>query len=147
MAPEVMLQNNYDTGIDIWSLGITVIELALGAPPHSHMNSMLALTVRNVIDSSLWITHSSVAFWLTRVLFVCFSCPPSQNIIRDPPPKLSGHSVSNVPFSKDINDFLALCLVKDPKQRAPLATLLTTKFIRGAKRTSDLSSLIASLNI
>ena len=84
MAPEVILcdsngNEGYDSRCDVWSLGITAIELAEGKAPLCDIHPMRAL----------------------------FQIP------RNPPPTLTDSTI----WSKEFQDFVHECLVKDYEER------------------------------
>lgn len=95
MSPEVIKQSGYDHKADIWSLGITAIELAKGEPPYAELHPMKVSSIytfifTKVIDGG---TH-------TKVLFL---------IPKNPPPTLDGN------FSKPFREFVHYCLQRDPR--------------------------------
>ena len=98
MAPEVIncetsKDEPYGPKADVWSAGITIIEMADMNPPHHEMNQMR----------------------------VCFRITKS-----DPPTVLDPRK-----WSKEFNDFLSKCLVKQPANRATSKELLDHPFISG----------------
>ena len=87
MAPEVLQSLDYDGKADIWSLGITAIEMATGEPYiSSNVHPMRAIFMIPIAD----------------------------------PPKLPKHSS----YSREFNDFLRLCLQKEPANRPSASWLL-----------------------
>ena len=54
MAPEVMEQSGHDYSADVWSVGITAIELAEGKPPNYDLTAMkVILSILNGQPPSL----------------------------------------------------------------------------------------------
>jgi len=108
MAPEVIQEVGYNEKADLWSLGITCLELAEGKPPYSNIHPM-------------------------RAIFMI----PSR-----PPPKLTEPEK----WSKEFNEFVASCLIKDPDHRPTAEELLKHTFVVNAKPASVLVGLIEQAN-
>ncbi|XP_077286708.1 serine/threonine-protein kinase hippo [Arctopsyche grandis] len=105
MAPELIQEIGYDCVADIWSLGITAIEMAEGKPPYGDIHPM-------------------------RAIFMIPTKPPPS--FREPDK-----------WSPEFIDFVSLCLVKNPDERATAGDLLNHVFIGNPKQPSILNQMIA----
>ncbi|GAB0096185.1 Serine/threonine-protein kinase hippo [Sergentomyia squamirostris] len=105
MAPEVIEEIGYDCVADIWSLGITALEMAEGKPPYGDIHPM-------------------------RAIFMIPQRPPPS--FREPDR-----------WSTEFIEFVSMCLVKNPEERATATDLLQHEFIKNAKPRSILRQMIA----
>ncbi|KAF7321853.1 Protein kinase domain-containing protein [Mycena kentingensis (nom. inval.)] len=96
--------NTYTVSSDVWSLGLSIIEVALGRypyPPETYNNVFVQL----------------------------------QAIVHGEPPQLPEVKSSSdvdpleVQFSEEARDWVRICLIKDPAQRATYADLLAHPFL------------------
>ncbi|KAG8008613.1 Traf2 and NCK-interacting protein kinase [Nibea albiflora] len=116
MAPEVIAcdenpDSTYDYRSDIWSLGITAIEMAEGAPRKcTFLFYLRLLLIVSSLSAALCDMHPM------RALFL---------IPRNPPPKLKSKK-----WSKKFIDFIEGCLVKTYPSRPSTEQLLKHSFIR-----------------
>ncbi len=63
MSPEVIKEERYDGRADVWSIGITAIELAEGAPPRSNVHPMRVLfLIPKDVPPQLQQSHWTPAF-------------------------------------------------------------------------------------
>lgn len=108
MAPEVIEEVGYDCVADIWSLGITALEMAEGKPPYGDIHPM-------------------------RAIFMIPQKPPPS--FRDPDR-----------WSTEFIDFVSLCLVKNPENRATASDLLKHEYIKNAKSRSILNDMVVEVH-
>ena len=101
MAPEVIRESHYDGRADVWSLGITCIEMAEGAPPHANLNPLRAIFV---IPTKPAPTLADPDAWSPDMLdFIRCCCK------KDPNQRHDSALLASHPFIKrEVNDLRAL---------------------------------------
>lgn len=110
MAPEVITDGKmYDTKADIWSLGITLFEMATGNPPHFGIEPLRACAL------------------------IPRSDPPTLPD-DDDDDSSDKDTLTPGPFSTPMREFLAQCLQIDPTVRPTADDLMRSKWIKSASK-------------
>eukprot|EP00916_Digyalum_oweni_P024923 GHVL01041145.1.p1 GENE.GHVL01041145.1~~GHVL01041145.1.p1 ORF type:complete len:533 (+),score=119.24 GHVL01041145.1:37-1599(+) len=120
MAPEVIKGDDvgYGPSADIWSLGITCIEMAEGRPPYSHMHQIRAMfhIVRSPVTTLKNTKNWSNYF--NDFIYKCLTLNPEN---RPTPNMLLKH-----PFIKDIKNYdyksLAMLSSETAENKQPIKT-------------------------
>ncbi|XP_051137417.1 mitogen-activated protein kinase kinase 6 [Andrographis paniculata] len=114
MAPERISGSSYDYKSDMWSLGMVILECAIGRFPYTKSEDQA----------------TGPSFY--ELL---------QAIVGTPPP-----SAPPDQFSPEFCSFIAVCIQKDPRERASSLELLSHPFIKKFEdKDIDLSILVGSL--
>lgn len=101
-APEVIRESHSCPCSDIWSLGITTIEMAQGVPPHSSLSPLRAF---DAIEENSPPTLANTGHWSTEMLDFIRCCCQKESKLRRDSVVLSTH-----PFVK--SDVVALHILQ-----------------------------------
>eukprot|EP00823_Brevimastigomonas_motovehiculus_P005961 TRINITY_DN4641_c0_g1_i1.p1 TRINITY_DN4641_c0_g1~~TRINITY_DN4641_c0_g1_i1.p1 ORF type:complete len:785 (+),score=255.93 TRINITY_DN4641_c0_g1_i1:107-2461(+) len=136
MAPEVLAQNKYDGKADVWSLGITCYEMALGHPPH---HKVLPIRLINMI------VQSPPPALPKGIYSADFEDFVGKCLIKDPKDRLSVKELLKLPFAKNAP---SIDILRDPNYEPPKEVLTidkkTGEFYMAPISASSLSSSSSS---
>lgn len=137
MAPERLQGTHYSVQSDIWSLGLSMVEMAIGRYPVPPPDPRDLSSIFGDKGSE---EHSEAARTVLRgkVTRNSFVCPAGADgprpmaifelldyIVNEPPPTLPKGR-----FSDEFVDFVERCLKKNPADRADLQSLVNHAFVK-----------------
>ena len=114
LQPERLQGTHYSVQSDIWSLGLSLVEMAIGMYPIPPPD---AKTIAAIFDENNEDGTQAVVEPKVMAIFELLDY-----IVNEPPPKLE-HDV----FTDEFKDFVDICLKKNPDERADLKTLLVCR--------------------
>uniref|UniRef100_A0AAQ5Z0H5 mitogen-activated protein kinase kinase n=1 Tax=Amphiprion ocellaris TaxID=80972 RepID=A0AAQ5Z0H5_AMPOC len=133
VQPERLQGTHYSVQSDVWSMGLSLVELSIGRYPipPPDVKELEAIFGRPILDDTEGETHSTSPRPRPPGRPVSGHGPVMaifellDYIVNEPPPKLP-HGV----FTCDFQDFVTKCLIKNPADRADLKMLMNHTFIK-----------------
>lgn len=125
MAPERVQGETYSIKSDIWSLGITLVELATGCFPYA-LSPERRQEMRRIKEERKEEEEGETSDPMGRQTLSVVEL--WESICSDPPPSLAAEH-----FSPTFRDFVAACLRKEHGNRPDLSTLLRHQFVQPAQ--------------
>lgn len=120
MSPERIQGGIYTTKGDVWSLGLSIIELLTGKFPLDNRDISYKDEFNNFNNkNSLMNMEGDHSLRPDGILDLL------QRIVNEPSP----HLPSSYPFDDNLIDFVNKCCIKDPDDRASIKSLLKHKYI------------------
>eukprot|EP00971_Amphidinium_carterae_P090622 1793979-Amphidinium_carterae.1 len=145
MAPEVIKEGvSYNAKADVWSLGITCVEMAEGQPPYFHIPPLRAMFVISNKPPAGLSDPSTYSRDFNEFIISCLSVDPAS---RPPTPKLldstfmtvhDGEEPPAVQLAKSLSERLDNAPPKIGLARAPQ----TPSQSRGGSRRSPAGSMV-----
>ncbi|XP_028411798.1 dual specificity mitogen-activated protein kinase kinase 1-like [Dendronephthya gigantea] len=140
MAPERLQGNIYSIQSDIWSLGLSLVEMAIGRypvpPPNpedidkvfsGEIQDLASLNPERIVPGAQ-VPQGVNGGEVPRPMAIFELL---DYIVNEPAPRLPERH-----FSDDFREFVHKCLVKNPNERANLKFLMSHQFIKKAEESS-----------
>lgn len=134
MSPERLQGNHYSVQSDIWSMGLSLVEMAIGKypippPKQAELERIFGNTT---LKDQLEAAKMGKPLPASKAPVAGVDEPPTISIfelldyiVNQPPPVLPADY-----FSKEFQDFVGSCLKKKPGERADLQTLMNHSFVK-----------------
>ncbi|KAJ1532197.1 hypothetical protein ONE63_000817 [Megalurothrips usitatus] len=136
MAPERLQGTHYSVQSDIWSLGLSLVEMAIGMYPIPPPDALTLANIFGTVSGNCEENSGTPPNTNTSSGSSSSNGPRPMAIfelldyiVNEPPPKLPAGL-----FSDDFKDFVERCLKKNPEERADLKSLMTHEWIKKAEQ-------------
>lgn len=137
LKPERLEGNRYTVQSDIWSLGLSLVEMALGRYPIPVPDDKEVASIFEMDPNGLTPRFDGRIAPQSLAIFELL-----EYIVNQPPP-----SLPKPYFSDDFIDFVDRCLKREPSERSDLKKLLNHPFVtRYQREPVDLAKWVKSVN-